>query len=58
VRFRAPLQFISWKNKKYYVKIRLKRTGRKKEAFYRIVLMENLARRDVEVLQKLDITIQ
>jgi small subunit ribosomal protein S16 len=32
--------------KKYYVKIRLKRTGRKKEAFYRIVLMENLARRD------------
>jgi small subunit ribosomal protein S16 len=31
--------------KKYYVKIRLKRTGRKR-SFYRIVLMENLARRD------------
>lgn len=28
------------------LKIRLKRTGRKKKPFYRIVLMENLARRD------------
>jgi small subunit ribosomal protein S16 len=28
------------------LKIRLKRTGRKKKPFYKIVLMENLARRD------------
>jgi small subunit ribosomal protein S16 len=28
------------------LKIRLKRTGRKKKPFYRIVLMENLSKRD------------
>lgn len=28
------------------LKIRLKRTGRKNKPFYRIVLMENLSRRD------------
>jgi small subunit ribosomal protein S16 len=28
------------------LKIRLKRTGRKKKPFYKIVLMENLAKRD------------
>jgi small subunit ribosomal protein S16 len=28
------------------LKIRLKRTGRKKQPFYRIVLMENLSKRD------------
>jgi len=28
------------------LKIRLKRTGRKKQPFYKIVLMENLSRRD------------
>jgi small subunit ribosomal protein S16 len=28
------------------LKIRLKRTGRKKKPFYKIVLMENLSRRD------------
>ena len=35
------------------LKIRLKRTGRKARPFYRIVLMENLSRRDGESLADL-----
>jgi small subunit ribosomal protein S16 len=35
------------------LKIRLKRTGRKKKPFYRIVLMENLSKRDGKSLLEL-----
>lgn len=35
------------------LKIRLKRTGRKSKPFYRIVLMENLARRDGKSIAEL-----
>jgi small subunit ribosomal protein S16 len=35
------------------LKIRLKRTGRKKKPFYKIVLMENLSRRDGEAIAEL-----
>lgn len=35
------------------LKIRLKRTGRKRTPFYKIVLMENLARRDGEAILEL-----
>ena len=35
------------------LKIRLKRTGRKKTPFYKIVLMENLARRDGKSIAEL-----
>lgn len=35
------------------LKIRLKRTGRKNKPFYRIVLMENLSRRDGKSLIEL-----
>lgn len=35
------------------LKIRLKRTGRKRSPFYKIVLMENLARRDGKAILEL-----
>lgn len=35
------------------LKIRLKRTGRKKKPFYKIVVMENLFRRDGKAIQEL-----
>jgi small subunit ribosomal protein S16 len=35
------------------LKIRLKRSGRKGQAFYKIVLMENLSRRDGKSIQEL-----
>ena len=35
------------------LKIRLKRTGRKKKPFYKLVLMENLARRDGKAIAEL-----
>ena len=35
------------------LKIRLKRTGRKKKPFYKIVLMENLSRRDGKAIIEL-----
>lgn len=35
------------------LKIRLKRTGRKKKPFYKIVLMENLSRRDGKAIMEL-----
>ena len=35
------------------LKIRLKRTGRKKKPFYKIVLMENLSRRDGKAIAEL-----
>jgi small subunit ribosomal protein S16 len=35
------------------LKIRLKRTGRKKNPFYKIVLMENLSKRDGKSLREL-----
>lgn len=35
------------------LKIRLKRTGRKSKPFYRIVLMENLSRRDGKSIAEL-----
>lgn len=35
------------------LKIRLKRLGRKKQPFYRIVLVENLARRDGKSIEEL-----
>lgn len=35
------------------LKIRLKRTGRKKKPFYKIVLMENLSRRDGKAIEEL-----
>jgi small subunit ribosomal protein S16 len=35
------------------LKIRLKRTGRKKKPFYKIVLMENLSRRDGKAILEL-----
>jgi small subunit ribosomal protein S16 len=35
------------------LKIRLKRTGRKKKPFYKIVLMENLSRRDGKAIVEL-----
>ena len=35
------------------LKIRLKRTGRKKKPFYKIVLMENLSRRDGKSIAEL-----
>lgn len=35
------------------LKIRLKRTGRKKQPFYKIVLMENLSRRDGKAIEEL-----
>ena len=35
------------------LKIRLKRTGRKKKPFYKIVLMENLSRRDGKTIAEL-----
>lgn len=35
------------------LKIRLKRTGRKRTPFYKIVLMENLARRDGKAIIEL-----
>lgn len=35
------------------LKIRLKRTGRKKKPFYKIVLMENLSRRDGKAIANL-----
>lgn len=39
--------------KLYMLKIRLKRLGRKKQPFYRIVLVENLARRDGKSIAEL-----
>ena len=41
------------KDKKIMLKIRLKRTGRKKKPFYKIVLMENLSRRDGKAILEL-----
>lgn len=38
--------YLLEESKNIMLKIRLKRTGRKKKPFYRIVLMENLAKRD------------
>jgi small subunit ribosomal protein S16 len=35
------------------LKIRLKRTGRKRKPFYKIVLMNNLSRRDGEAITEL-----
>jgi small subunit ribosomal protein S16 len=35
------------------LKIRLKRTGRKQKPFYKIVLMENLSRRDGKAISEL-----
>lgn len=35
------------------LKIRLKRTGRKNQPFYKIVLMENLSRRDGKSIREL-----
>ena len=35
------------------LKIRLKRTGRKKKPFYKIVLIENLSRRDGKAIAEL-----
>jgi len=35
------------------LKIRLKRSGRKKKPFYKIVLMENLSRRDGKAIAEL-----
>jgi small subunit ribosomal protein S16 len=35
------------------LKIRLKRTGRKNKPFYRIVLMENLSKRDGKAIAEL-----
>jgi small subunit ribosomal protein S16 len=35
------------------LKIRLKRTGRKSNPFYRIVLMENLSRRNGKAIEEL-----
>ena len=35
------------------LKIRLKRTGRKNKPFYKIVLMENLSRRDGKSIEEL-----
>lgn len=35
------------------LKIRLKRLGRKKKVFYKIVLMENLSRRDGKSIEEL-----
>jgi small subunit ribosomal protein S16 len=35
------------------LKIRLKRTGRKKKPFYKIVLMQNLSRRDGKAIEEL-----
>jgi small subunit ribosomal protein S16 len=35
------------------LRIRLKRTGRKKKPFYKIVLMENLSRRDGKTIKEL-----
>jgi small subunit ribosomal protein S16 len=35
------------------LKIRLKRTGRKGKAFYKIVLMENLSKRDGKSIEEL-----
>lgn len=35
------------------LKIRLKRTGRRKKPFYKIVLMENLSRRDGKAIAEL-----
>ena len=35
------------------LKIRLKRTGRKKKPFYKIVVMENLSRRDGKAIEEL-----
>jgi len=35
------------------LKIRLKRTGRKKKPFYKIVLMENLSKRDGKAIEEL-----
>jgi small subunit ribosomal protein S16 len=35
------------------LKIRLKRTGRKKKPFYKIVLMENLSRRDGKAIAEI-----
>ena len=39
------------------LKIRLKKAGRKRKPFYRIVLMENLAKRDGRAIADLDIMI-
>jgi small subunit ribosomal protein S16 len=35
------------------LKIRLKRTGRKNKPFYRIVLMENLSKRDGKAIEEI-----
>lgn len=35
------------------LKIRLKRTGRKKKPFYKIVIMENLSRRDGKAIAEI-----
>ena len=35
------------------LKIRLKRTGRKKKPFYKVVLMENLSKRDGKAIAEL-----
>ena len=35
------------------LKIRLKRTGRKKQPFYKLVLMENLSKRDGKAIAEL-----
>jgi small subunit ribosomal protein S16 len=35
------------------IKIRLKRTGRKKKPFYKIVLMKNLSRRDGKAISEI-----
>jgi small subunit ribosomal protein S16 len=40
------------------LKLRLKRTGRKRSPSYRLVIMENTTRRDGRPLKKLDIIIQ
>jgi ribosomal protein S16 len=40
------------------LKLRLKRTGRKRSPSYRLVIMENTFRRDGDLLKKLDIIIQ
>ena len=39
------------------LKIRLKRAGRKRKPFYRLVLMENLTKRDGRAIADLDIMI-
>jgi len=45
--------FLKIKNYIFMLKIRLKRTGRKNQPFYKIVLMENLSKRDGKSIEEI-----